>query len=191
MKKLQKPVLPAPDADRVGRDVMKEVIPWVLQELPTFLKLDRSVGASGCLTRRAPVQINPSKEDKQKRQMTNYKEAWVLENCPVSIKQSKMYEAGGNALWLNPECWDENFLIPGPEASWVWLGQCARKDFRSFTGGSCGERIMFPVKLAGVWSRDVRELGKDSGLPSWYEAFGGAWLPLRLVPRSVPSHGGQ
>ena len=112
VKKLQKPVLPAPDADRVGRDVMKEVIPYVLQELPTFLKLDRSVG---CLTRRAPVQINPSKEDKQKRQMTNYKEAWVLENCPVSIKQSKMYEAGGNALWLNPECWDENFLIPGPE----------------------------------------------------------------------------
>ena len=37
-EKFPKPVLPAPDADHVGRHVMKEVIPWVLQELPTYLQ---------------------------------------------------------------------------------------------------------------------------------------------------------
>ena len=66
-QKSQKPVLPAPDEDHVGRHVMKEVIPWVLQELPTYLQssgydLDRSV----CLTKRAPLQIQPSKKDKRR-----------------------------------------------------------------------------------------------------------------------------
>ena len=161
-QKSQKPVLPAPDEDHVGRHVMKEVIPWVLQELPTYLQssgydLDRSV----CLTKRAPLQIQPSKKEKTK--MTNYKEVWVLDNCGKSIQQSKMYEAGGNAMWLNPEVWDDNFSIPGPEPSWAWVGRCARQNFQAFVGGSTGERIMFPVRLAGVWSRDVGEL--DKGYP--------------------------
>ena len=75
---------------------------------------------------------------------------------------SKKYEAGGNMLWLNPEVWCEKF-IPGPEPSWAWVGDCARQNFQAFVGGSTGERIMFPVCLAGVWSRDVGEL--DKGYP--------------------------
>lgn len=92
--------------------------------------------------------------------MTSYKEAWVLEHCGKSVQQSKMYEAGGNAMWLNPEAWDENFSIPGPDPSWAWVGDCARQNFQAFVGGSTGERIMFPVRLAGVWSRGVGELDK-------------------------------
>ena len=58
---LKKPVLPAIDADHVGRHVMKEVILWVLQELPTFLQSSGydhgSVTDPYCPTRRAPLQI--------------------------------------------------------------------------------------------------------------------------------------
>ena len=163
-QKLQKPVLPASDADHVARHVMKEVIPWVLQELPTYLQELPEVDRSVCLTKRAPLHIQPSKEDTEdKKKMTSFKEAWVLENVIKSIQQSKMYEAGGNATWLNPEVWDENFSIPGPEPSWAWVGDCARQNFQAFVGGTTGERIMFPVSLAGVWSRDVGEL--DKGYP--------------------------
>ena len=163
-QKLQKPVLPASDADHVARHVMKEVIPWVLQELPTYLQELPEVDRSVCLTKRAPLHIQPSKEDTEdKKKMTSFKEAWVLENVIKSIQQSKMYEAGGNATWLNPEVWDENFLIPGPEPSWAWVGDCARQNFKAFEGGSTGERITFPIRLAGVWSRDVGEL--DTGYP--------------------------
>ena len=129
---------------------MKEVIPWVLQELPTYLQssgydLDRSV----CLTKRAPLQIQPSKEDKKK--MTSYKEAWVLDHCGTSIQQSKMYEAGGNAMWLNPEAWDENFSIPGPEPTWAWVSACARQNFEAFVNGSTG--YVVPGTRGGLRAR--------------------------------------
>ena len=60
---LKKPVLPAIDADDVGRHAMKGVILWVLQELPTFLQSCPGYDHGGsvtdpyCPTRRAPLQI--------------------------------------------------------------------------------------------------------------------------------------
>ena len=68
---LKKPVLPAIDTDHVGRHVMKEVILWVLQELPTYLQssgydLDGSVTDPYCLTKRAPLQIQPDKEENRR-----------------------------------------------------------------------------------------------------------------------------
>ena len=52
------------------------------------------------------------------KNMEPYKEAWVLANCGKSVGESKMYETGGNMLWLNPEVWCEKF-IPGPEPPWA------------------------------------------------------------------------
>ena len=144
--------MPASDADHVARHAMRELIPWVLQELPTYLQsTGYDLDGRGCLTKRPPLQIQPSKEDKEK--MTSYKEAWVLKNCGKSIQQSKMYEAGGNVMWLNPEAWDVDFSFPAPDPSWVWVGECARQNFH-VVGGSTGQRIMFPARLAGVWGRD-------------------------------------
>ena len=173
-KKWPKPVLPPDEEVRVARDVMQEVIPWVLQELPTYMQ---SAGCwdvrTLCLTKCAPLKIAPpslGKEDK--KNMKSYKEAWVLANCGKSVGESKMYEAGGNMLWLNPEVWCEKF-IPGPEPSWAWVVECANRNFHvagKVVDGSVRDRIMFPIPLAGAWCRDVGELVK--GFPIGMKPLG-------------------
>ena len=155
-----KPVLPATGADEIARTVMRKLIPYVVQELPTYLKAAGFDLQGECPKRRVPLTIE-KEEDKEK--FSSYKEAWVMENCGTSIQQSKVYEAGGNAMWFNPEAWHWDvgeYFIPNPEPSWVWVSDCAQQNFQAFEGGSSGKRIMFPVQLAGAWTRGVGELVK-------------------------------
>ena len=66
-------------------------------------------------------------------------------------------------MWFNPEAWHWDvgeYFIPNPEPSWVWVSDCAQQNFQAFEGGSSGKRIMFPVRLAGAWTRGVGELVK-------------------------------
>ena len=168
--KWPKPVLPPDEEVRVARDVMQEVIPWVLQELPTYMQAAGcwDVGTL-CLTQCGPLKIAPPSLGKDdKKNMKSYKEAWVLANCGKSVGECKMYEAGGNLLWLNPEVWCEKF-IPGPEPSWAWVVECANRNFH-VVGGSVRDRIMFPIPLAGAWCRDVGELVK--GFPIGMKPLG-------------------
>ena len=151
-KPVEMPELPADDSDICARDVMKKVIAWVVQELPKL----QTNGAEKNVLLRAPLDIEASKDDKTK--MTSYKEKWVKTNCVKSILQSKVYEAGGSALWLNPEVWDDDFFIPAPEPSWSWVIKCAKQNFKPFVGGSTGDRVMFPVTLSAAWYKDANTL---------------------------------
>ena len=156
-QKVEKPVLPASDDSEIARTPMRKLIPWVVQELSRYLKAAGFDLEGECPTRRAPLRI----EKEEDKKFFSYKEAWDRENCGKSIRQSNVYEAGGNMMWFNPECWDVGeYFIPSPEASWAWVTDCAKRDFQAIEGGSKGKRIMFPVPLAGAWTRGVGELVK-------------------------------
>ncbi|CAE7754589.1 CRK3 [Symbiodinium sp. CCMP2592] len=97
------PVLPPWDnaSKQIGcLKIMKEVVQYVHQELPRFLKNIDSVKAKGqCeLKDIAPLTIPTLSEKLQ----GNFREQWRPENCQRSIQSSSMYEAGGSLFWLEP-----------------------------------------------------------------------------------------
>ena len=160
-----KPTLPDSTRDDLAnilaRDVMKSVVPWVLEELGSFL-CERNIidDDSTPMNQRRPLVIDVPEQDKSA--LTSYKEPWVPWNCVQSLKQSKCYEAGGNVCWLDPELASE-YLIPNPTPSWSWVLDCARQNFKEFEGGTGGKRIMFPIGLSAYWQEDPRVL--DTGVP--------------------------
>ena len=158
--RVTKPTLPKEDEDVLARTVMKDVIPWVVQELPEFLHASGHYPDKGvCPTALPPLEIRLEKQSNKR--MVSFKEPWVQANVVESIEQSKMYEAGGNALWLNPEHQAKSYKVPNPEVSWSWVLNGAKSHFKEFDGGSMGKRIKFPIDLGGLWDKDVKVLDKQ------------------------------
>ena len=181
---LQKPTLPPSDqqGDKPARDVVKAVVPWVSRELGCYLLKH---GLLACLPENGFAHVPPlqviMEEGTDTAKMSSFKEPWVQQNCAVSITQSKCYEAGANLFWLCVECTDP-FLLPGPEPSWTWCLESAKRDFKMVEGGTHGNRIRFPIHLTAAWmerSADLREaypigarlLGAHAYLWSWYVAM--------------------
>ena len=55
---------------------------------------------------------------------SSFKEAWRDDNCFTSLKANGVYEAAGNAFWLNLAslpAWEVR-TVPGSEISWTQLG---------------------------------------------------------------------
>jgi hypothetical protein len=156
-----KPKLRAPvDGDGLGsRSIMQDVVPWVLAELPVYLKKHNFIiDALTPMSQIAPLHISGSGQVG-----TSFKEAWSPANCRTSLIQSSLYEAGGNLCWLDPEVSGASFSMPGDDPAFAWVWESSASLFEPFVPEAlCGaftgvQRIRFPVTIHAGWSIDSTE----------------------------------
>ena len=75
------------------------------------------VGLKGRLHEQKPLDVAKAERNAS---LKSYKEAWRTENCKVSLDASGLYEAAGNAFWIDPSVapeWDGQD-VPGSKISW-------------------------------------------------------------------------
>jgi len=161
----KKPKLPpstGKDADKVGRDIMTQVVPWVNQELECFLCGENKLEPEQRLVNLAPLNI---REGSQKSFGKSYKEHWVPENCKTSMEQSGLYEAGGVLFWLDPEVSSLQLSIPSIDVPWSSICDIAETQFDQVSvEGSDRKRILFPVVLSANWAGTIPEQGYPTRL---------------------------
>ena len=84
------------------------------------LNKDGTVVLEGSLNEQRPIDVANAG---QNTSLKSYKEQWKGVNCIVSLEANGLYEAAGNAFWLNPTRrpdWDGQDVL-GSENSWAQL----------------------------------------------------------------------
>ena len=92
--------------------MMREVIPYVTEQLPSLLHKHGILSSPDPMPVRAPLEISEAK-------MVSYKEAWNPTNCALSLKKSSLYEAGGNLCWIDGEVVGARLPFEDPPFSWL------------------------------------------------------------------------
>jgi len=109
---------------------------------------------------------------------SSYKEAWDPKNCKESLNATGLYEAGGNATWVDPETNGDDDSN-GP--SWQWVYAYSEQGFQSITYNNSKEsRIRFPIPLETYWEtynptsdgwpQSLKLLAAHGHLWAWYVA---------------------
>ena len=170
---LARPKIPPPSQAPAGtgaRNFMRQICPWVLQELPKFMH-DHCQTGTDALFVRPPLQICSGA-------VSSFKEPWVPAHCDESLKQTGLYEAGGNLTWIDPQVADQE---ASDDPSWEWVYDYAKSGWvRSSFRGVSGDRIRCPISFDTYWPHYVKDkeeyptglklLAAHSHLWSWYVA---------------------
>ena len=144
-QELTKPNLPEEDnADRACRTVMKAVIPWVLQEFPkAMMRLLKEADVTE-MCDREPLAIE-AKDNDGSDGLASYKERWNPSACWCACQESGMYEAAGNATWVDPEVASTTTTLPSEDPPWSWVSSRYKAVLPVSKGKR--ERIVFPIPL--------------------------------------------
>jgi len=171
--------LELPDAETSGgqgaRNVMKQVIPWVVHNLPETLQRisPDKVYVKGHLAQVAPLKI------KSESSLSSYKQPWIPENCHDSCQASGLYEVAGNLFWVDPELVEVRFPMEDP--AWSWVHEAATSHFHTFEYNG-KKRIKFPIVMPTCTGQRVGRsdfpasgqllpLSGHAFLYSWYVAM--------------------
>ena len=77
---------------------MKSICPWVNAELPRLLHKHKVIASEKNMKDHEPAHI----QGDTAMLVYSFKEVWKPENCHDSIKNTGLYEAGGNLCWIDP-----------------------------------------------------------------------------------------
>ena len=158
---IQRPKVPSPSAAPPGacaRTFMRQICPWVLQELPG--RIHRLLGTGVAeLSERPPLTIFSTGA------VSSFKEAWTPSNCEESLRNTGLYSAAGNLGWLNPDV-EEN---EGPnDPSWEWVYNYSETGWQlvAYKGAASGSRICCPIAFETYWPHHDRHMPSEypSGL---------------------------
>ena len=142
-----------PDEDRIHevsvKQLMRRVVPWVNQAMPEYLC------ENGVITDKAPMNQHLPLEIQSTGDVVSYKEVWHPERCAQSLRQTNLYEAGGNLCWVDPAVVQSSLgpeeSIPVEDPSYTWLRDYAKTAFQveklTTDNGNAYERIRFPAAL--------------------------------------------
>ena len=172
---LQPPKIPVPSATPPGtsaRKFVRQIIPWVLQELPNYMKNNHGT-SDKAMNAREPLSIGAKDEGDN---VVGYKEAWNVQNCWESLSKSGIYEGAGNATWADPEV-GEDESADDPSWSWVYgYSQTGYVMIEYGEGSSARRRICFPIPLDAYWPGWLKS--SDPAYPKGLKllcAFGHLW----------------
>ena len=90
-------------------------------------------------------------------------------NCWISLQSSGVYEAGGNAAWVDPETTGDT-VMPGEDPPWIWVREAADSQFLVIESDTNKKRIFFPVMVpcwlrSGVQALNEAEYPKGGLVP--------------------------
>jgi hypothetical protein len=170
----KKPKLPT-DGDvteLAAREVMKSLVPWVVQMLERFLK-EKGYSKDGeQLATLVPLAIAAGAGGDVG---VSYKETWSPANCRMSMTTSGMYEAGGSLFWMNAEVVGA-FSVPCAEPSWNIVNEISKSQFVPVTPKGGRKRIIFPVAFSANSMVPLPEAGYPVSLqPLGGHAFIYGW----------------
>ena len=146
-ERIARPTVPVPSAAPAGagaRRFMRQIIPWVLQEMPKKMATAHGMDG-GPMSSKAPLAIGEAGT------VAGYKEAWNVDHCAESLQKSGLYEAGGNACWVNPQVGDDE---DAHDPSWEWVYNYAQTGYVTMDygeGQATRSRIKFPIVLETYW----------------------------------------
>ena len=126
--------------------VMKMVIPWVLQEFPKAMMRILKEADTTLMCDRRPLAIDTEVVGGGIDGMASYKEQWNPASCLVACLESGMYEAAGNATWVDPEVNAIASTLPSEDPPWSWVQSMAKSLF-AVTVCRNRKRIIFPTSL--------------------------------------------
>ena len=153
---------------------MKKIMPWVNQELESFLLQEKVLEPGQHLSDLRPLNIS----DKKREVIgTSYKQPWIPENAQISMRQNGLYEAGAVLFWIDPEVADEgNFRVPSVDPTWGSVCGISETQFKVVGEADC-KRIMFVVALFAMFEGTIPEheyvskltlLGGHAFVYAWY-----------------------
>lgn len=144
---LERPKVPLPSATPPGtsaRKFMRQICPWVLQELPKYMH-DHHGTSDIAMNLREPLTIGGSSD------VAGFKEAWNVDNCWDSLQKNHLYEAGGNVCWADPQVGDDE---SPDDPSWQWVYSYSQTGYVPVSygeGTAPRKRIRFPISLETYW----------------------------------------
>ena len=165
------PQLPQEMVALGSRRYIKPLVPYVDAELPKFLKAKGILSTDEPMPARKPLHIDSA-------DMRSFKESWNPTNCCTSLRETLMYEAGGNLCWIDGEF--EKQVLPTEDPPLKWMPEFEESGFFSFKG-----RVKFPVVMEchvekpfgdTVYPTTVLPIGGHAYLYAWYYS---AWKALR------------
>ena len=123
----------------------------------------------GSLNEQRPIDVANAG---QNTSLKSYKEPWKGVNCIVSLEANGLYEAAGNAFWLNPARrpdWDGH-EIPGSEISWAQIaaGRSAWSEETLLSSADTDDLRHYVVH--GVFPTAIPSAGTGaSAIAEWFE----------------------
>ena len=91
---------------------------------------------------REPLAI----DSEESEGLTSFKEKWIPASCLAACEESGMYEAAGNATWVDPEVNSTTTALPSEDPPWSWVESRAKPLFAVTTCRN-RQRIVFPTPL--------------------------------------------
>ena len=157
---LMKPRLPSrgSSSDAPAREIVRAIVPWVNQELESFMRTEGILASNKGLADLEPLHIGTKQSVG-----VSYKQHWVPENCKDAMQKSGLYEAGGVLFWIDPETCGSTFSVPTVEPTWGAVCDIAESSFEPVGVSDVWafkKRILFPVSLSAKWM--VKDLPKST-----------------------------